>query len=88
MTHFREGSPGRRRAFAELGGTRRFCGAALMFGLGLTGISQAANPTQYSLTDLGTLGGSTSLGYGINARGQVTGTASTTRQPTYSRISI
>jgi probable HAF family extracellular repeat protein len=76
MTHLRDGSPGRRRAFVELGGTRRFCRAALMFGLGLTGISQAANPTQYSLTDLGTLGGLTSVGYGINARGQVTGTAS------------
>jgi probable HAF family extracellular repeat protein len=78
MTHFREDPPRHRRAFTELGGTRNFFGAALVLGLGLTGISQAATPPQYSLTDLGTFGGSTSAGYGINARGQVTGTASTT----------
>jgi probable HAF family extracellular repeat protein len=32
----------------------------------------------YTLTDLGTLGGSTSIGQGINASGQVTGYAYTT----------
>ncbi len=93
MTHFQEDSPGRRQAFAEHGGARRFFGAALVLGLGLTGISYAWNPPQYLLTDLGTLGGSTSTGYGINARGQVTGTASTagnvhTHAFRYSRCSM
>jgi probable HAF family extracellular repeat protein len=77
MSHYREDSPRRRRAFAVLRARKCF-GVALLLGLGLAGISQAADPPRYSLTDLGTLGGSTSAGYGINARGQVTGTASTT----------
>ncbi len=75
MSHSREDSPRLRRAFAGLRAHKCF-GVALLLGLGLTGISQAANPPRYSLTDLGALGGSTSLGYGINSRGQVTGTAS------------
>jgi probable HAF family extracellular repeat protein len=34
-----------------------------------------ARPSGYSITDLGTLGGATSKGYGINSRGEVTGEA-------------
>ena len=43
-------------------------------GLGAHANAQAA---RYSVTDLGTLGGATSKGYGVNASGQVTGEAAT-----------
>jgi probable HAF family extracellular repeat protein len=45
----------------------------------LIGLRTPANAQtqRYSVTDLGTLGGGTSKGYGINARGQVTGEAVT-----------
>ena len=45
-----------------------------------TGIQNraAATPPAYYVTDLGTLGGTDSLGWGLNASGQVTGYAATT----------
>ncbi len=49
---------------------------AALIGPGTTANAQAQ---KYSLTDLGTLGGGTSKGYGINASGQVTGEAVTAR---------
>jgi hypothetical protein len=49
--------------------------AALSLALGFTSLALAANPPQYSVTDLGTLGGTTSSGNGINASGQVTGSS-------------
>ena len=45
-----------------------------LIGLGTPANAQAQ---RYSVTDLGTLGGGTSKGYGINASGQVTGEAVT-----------
>jgi probable HAF family extracellular repeat protein len=45
-----------------------------LIGLGTPAQAQAKG---YSVTDLGTLGGGTSKGYGINAGGQVTGEAVT-----------
>jgi probable HAF family extracellular repeat protein len=42
----------------------------------------AATPPAYLVTDLGTLGGTDSLGWGINASGQVTGYATTTEDET------
>ncbi len=46
-------------------------------GVAFLAASFGANAQQYSVTDLGTLGGSTSYGTGINATGQVAGTSST-----------
>jgi probable HAF family extracellular repeat protein len=48
--------------------------AALVLALG-SGLSHAGNAQQYSLIDLGTLGGSYSAGEAINAGGEVTGWA-------------
>ena len=45
-----------------------------LIGLGTPANAQAP---RFSVTDLGTLGGGTSKGYGINASGQVTGEAVT-----------
>src|ERR1700674_5082558 len=45
-----------------------------LIGLGTPANAQAP---RYSVTDLGTLGGGTSKGYGINESGQVTGVAVT-----------
>lgn len=50
---------------------------ALLVTLGLFLINTAAAELRYTITDLGTLGGSTSIGTGINASGQVTGTTDT-----------
>ncbi|HEY2685980.1 MAG TPA: hypothetical protein VGI93_20895 [Steroidobacteraceae bacterium] len=47
--------------------------AAAAMGLGFANVALAANPPQYNLTDLGTLGGNYSYANGINASGQVTG---------------
>jgi probable HAF family extracellular repeat protein len=46
--------------------------AAFVLALWMPALCSAAN---YSVTDLGTLGGTYSQGYGINASGHVTGTA-------------
>jgi probable HAF family extracellular repeat protein len=43
--------------------------------VGLAGLIPAANAQTYSLTDLGTLGGTASSGSGINASGKVTGSS-------------
>ena len=56
---------------------------ALALGLavvvGVAGLSRSAwAQSTYTVTDLGTLGGSYSLGFGINNSGQVTGQSSTT----------
>jgi probable HAF family extracellular repeat protein len=48
--------------------------AALLLALA-SGLSHAGNAQQYSLIDLGTLGGTFSTGNGINAGGEVTGAA-------------
>ena len=66
MTHFHEDSPHYRRAFAALERTRHIFGAVLVLGIGLTGTSQAANPPQYSLTDLGTQAVEASAPYSDN----------------------
>ena len=47
-----------------------------LIGLGTPANAQAP---RYSITDLGTLGGGTSKGYGIDASGQVTGVAVTAK---------
>jgi probable HAF family extracellular repeat protein len=52
--------------------------AGLLVALIGLGTPANAQTQRYSVTDLGTLGGGTSKGYGINARGQVTGEAVTT----------
>lgn len=39
--------------------------------------SAASAQTTYTITDLGTLGGSTSIGFGINSSGQITGSSAT-----------
>ena len=49
--------------------------AGLLVALIGLGTSANAQAPRYSVTDLGTLGGGTSKGYGINASGQVTGQA-------------
>ena len=51
--------------------------AGLLVALIGLGTPANAQTQRYSVTDLGTLGGGTSKGYGINARGQVTGEAVT-----------
>jgi len=51
--------------------------AGLLIALIGLGTPANAQTQRYSVTDLGTLGGGTSKGYGINARGQVTGEAVT-----------
>ena len=43
------------------------------WGVGLMGLSAGAAAQAYSVLDLGTLGGSSSWAYGINASGQVAG---------------
>ena len=45
--------------------------------LGLLTFPRSASAQTYTLTDLGTLGGSGTVGYGINASGQVTGNSYT-----------
>jgi len=49
----------------------------ITFGLLSLGISAQANPpaVTISVTDLGTLGGSASSGFGVNNKGQVVGTS-------------
>jgi probable HAF family extracellular repeat protein len=49
--------------------------AGLLVALIALGTPADAQAQRYSVTDLGTLGGGTSKGYGINASGQVTGEA-------------
>jgi probable HAF family extracellular repeat protein len=51
--------------------------AGLLVALIVLGAPANAQAQRYSVTDLGTLGGGTSKGYGINASGQVTGEAVT-----------
>src|SRR5689334_2502879 len=46
--------------------------------LGLLFAASACFAQQYTITDLGTFGGTDSYGYGINASGQVVGYAATT----------
>jgi probable HAF family extracellular repeat protein len=45
--------------------------------VGLFAVNAQAQAQQYTVTDLGTLGGNFSAGYGINAPGQVTGYSAT-----------
>jgi probable HAF family extracellular repeat protein len=56
----------------------RWSAAGLIVALIGLGTPAQARAQRYSVTDLGTLGGGTSKGYGINASGQVTGEAVTT----------
>jgi probable HAF family extracellular repeat protein len=51
--------------------------SALVIGMGIA-VKAAALTLRFTITDLGTLGGPSSGGIGINASGQVTGEASTT----------
>ncbi len=57
---------------ARYASLRSAVAAALLFGAGLA----AAGPPTYTLTNLGTLGGSASFGAGINELGQATGWSS------------
>lgn len=57
-------------------GLKKTALTALLVGIGFTDASQAG--LLYNIIDLGTLGGSTSFGNGINASGQVTGFSTTT----------
>src|ERR1700722_13714272 len=54
-----------------------WCIAGLLVALIGLGTPANAQAPRYSVTDLGTLGGGTSKGYGINASGRVTGEAVT-----------
>lgn len=51
--------------------------------LSLAGLTQRASAAGFSITDIGTLGGSYSLGYGINNSGAVTGESETTNTLTH-----
>ena len=57
---------------------KRIAPLSLFWCLGLLFAASACLAQQYTVTDLGTLGGSVSYGLGINASGQVTGTSYTT----------
>ncbi len=61
---------------------RQMVALAVAFLLSLSGRS-AWGQVQYKVTDLGTLGGSTSQAYGINASGQVVGDATTSSGVTH-----
>jgi probable HAF family extracellular repeat protein len=65
------------RCFGRLVGMTRRAGFLVVCFFVHASLADAA-PPNYAVTDLGTLGGTISEAYGINASGQVTGYASTT----------
>ena len=63
-------------------------GALAWAGLSLLALAPvAARAQSYTLTDLGTLGGTSSLGFGVNASGQVTGQSTTAGGSTHAFLS-